>query len=454
MEKKNQNRRAGGLRLALALLITASAAANSMVAPVSAETTGKLNMPKALPKKRIGARTTYTPDLLLVMPSRNAEDDDIKKALEDANGTVIGTMGEGRLKCLIVRTEKGKLEQTEKKLKKDSKHFATIGRNYKLGAHFIPNDSSFPSQWHLPAINCPKAWDDSRGGLTKIAIFDTGCQANIADLSGKTQKGYDATTVGARLTVLAGPGPLGDIAGAIGGALSKGAQEDVHGHGTWVATTAAATANNSTNTAGVAPGATVYPVQIAGSDGQTDDIAIMAGLLNMLATGNRIVNISYGAAPPFGLTNALIHAPLHAYMQEFHDLKGGLIFLSSGNDGSFDPNPPQHYYNVVTAIDNTMTLADFSNYGMSTTFTAPGAGILCSDRDGTVKSVNGTSFSSPVVAGIAALIWNANPALPNVWVEHILKASAIKAGSSPWTHYYGYGMPDARKAVKMARGGL
>ncbi|HMO21023.1 MAG TPA: S8 family serine peptidase, partial [Candidatus Melainabacteria bacterium] len=147
-----------------------------------------------------------------------------------------------------------------------------------------------------------KAWDTVQGNGTKVAVFDTGCQANIPDLNGKTDKGYDATTFGARMTVLAGPGLLGDIAGAVGGAASSGAQTDVHGHGTWVATAAAATANNSSNTAGVAPKSRVYPVQIAGSGGTTDDIAIMAGLLNMFTTGNRIVNISYGAPPPVGFT--------------------------------------------------------------------------------------------------------------------------------------------------------
>ncbi len=396
----------------------------------------------------------YDADLLLVMPKEGAEQEAIDKAFEDVHGTVIGYMGEGALKCYVVKTEKGKMYDTEKKLGKDQKNFRCVGRNYKLKAQFVPNDTSFPAEWHLAAINCPKAWDHSMGNIQKVAVFDTGCQADITDLSGKTQKGYDATTVGAKLTVLGGPGLLGDLLGGLGGALSGGAQTDPHGHGTWVATTACARANNTANTAGVSPNSTVYPVRIAGSDGQTDDIAIMAGLLNMMSSGNRIVNISYGAPPPWGLTNALIHAPLHIYMQTYHDLKGGLIFMSSGNDAQFDPNPKMHYVNVVTAIDPSLSLTDFSNYGLSSTFTAPGKGIVCSDTDGTVTTVDGTSFSSPIAAAVAALVWNANPALPNVAVESILKASCFKAGAAPWTPYYGYGMPDANRAVRMARGGL
>lgn len=435
--------------IALSFLIGLSA---SFAVSAQAADEVKLQIPANLKKKTAPAvPANYQPDILLVMPNANADSEEVTDILKEAHGKIVGTMGEGRLKCLIYQTEKGQLEETEKKFSKD-KHFRCTSRNYQFKSQLIPNDPQFGSQWHLGVINAPRAWDITTGGGQKIAVFDSGCQASVADLAGKTLKGYDATTFGARLTVLGGPGPLGDLLGGIGGELSGGAQTDVQGHGTLVATTAAATANNSINTAGVAPGARVYPVQIAGSNGMTDDIAIMAGLLNMMASGNRIVNISYGAPPPIGFTNPFLHAPLHIYMQEFHDLKGGLIFISAGNDGMFDPNPPMPYMCTVSAIDNSLSLADFSNWGTSVKFTAPGKGIVCTARNGAVRNVNGTSFSAPIVASIAALVWNANPGLPNVWVEHILKSSCTRAGGALWTPYYGYGMPNADRAVRMARG--
>ena len=449
--KKNLSvsaKRIFGITMSLAMSLSAIAA------PVLADNEAKLKLPVGKVKRTAAPVYDCSPDLLLIMPNASAENDEVEDILKEEKGTLVGTMGEGKLKCLIYRTEKNHLAETEKKLMKDKNHFKYVSRNYKFKAAIVPNDPRFTSEWHLGAINAPRAWDTTMGNSTKVAIFDTGCQATIADLAGKTQKGYDATTVGARLTVLGGPGPIGDILGGLGGALSNGAQTDVQGHGTLVATTACATANNNVNTAGVAPGATVYPVQIAGENGMTDDIAIMAGLLNMMASGNRIVNISYAAPPPVGFTNAFLHAPLHVYFQTFHDMEGGLIFLSSGNDGMFDPNPPMPYLNVVSAIDPSLKLTSFSNWGLPVTFTGPGQGIVCTARDGSVKSVNGTSFSSPIVASIAALVWNANPALPNFAVESILKASCFKAGSAPWTPYYGFGMPDASKAVKMAKFGL
>ncbi len=448
MKLSKKSRQTLGLGLSVLLGL-----ASALALPSQANES-KLKLPKNLVKRTPAPVYDCTPDLLLIMPNAQGDSDEIDEMLKEAKGTLVGSMGEGKLKCLIYRTEKGHMAETEKKFMKDKEHFKCISRNYRFKAEIVPNDPQFTSEWHLGAINAPRAWDTTMGNHTKIAIFDSGCQASIPDLSGKTSKGYDATSFGARMTVLGGPGPLGDILGGVGGALSHGAQTDVNGHGTWVATTAAATANNRVNTCGVAPSANIYPVQIAGSGGTTDDIAIMAGLLNMTATGNRIVNISYGAPPPVGFTNAALHAPMHAYMAEFHDIEGGLIFLSAGNDGAFDPNPPVPYINVVSAIDPSLSLTSFSNWGLPITFTAPGKGIVCTSRDGTITSVDGTSFSSPIVASVAALIWNANPTLPNVMVESILKASCFKAGSSAWTPYFGYGMPDASKAVRMARMGL
>jgi len=435
--------------MALSLLL----ALQFLVAPALAQEK-QLHIPEHPPTPKQRTRMTYTPDILLVMPEAKADNDDIDKALEEAHGTVVGTIGEGKLRCLIIKTEKGQLESTEKKLSKDKKEFRYMSRNYTATAQWVPNDPRFASEWHLAAINAPRAWDRTIGTGTKIAIFDTGCQASNPDLTGKTAKGYNADDWLAHILPFLGPpSPMTIGMGAAAGAVSSGAQTDVHGHGTWVATTCAATANNSTDTAGVAPGSSIYPVRIAGSNGMTDDLAIMAGLLNAMGTGNRIVNISYGAYPPFGFTNAGLHAPLHMYFQFFHDVYGGLIFISAGNDGAFDPDPNMYYLNVVSAIDNSYSLANFSNWGASITFTAPGKGIVVSDRSGNVASVDGTSFSSPIVASVAALVWNANPALPNVAVENILKASCFRPAGSAWTPYFGLGMPNADAAVRLARGG-
>jgi subtilisin family serine protease len=421
--------------------------------PTYAGTEAKLHVPTNRVKKTPALSYNYTPDLLLIMPNAAADNDDVAEILKDAKGTIVGSMGHGKMTCIIYKTEKGHMIDTERKFMKDKEHFNMISRNYQCTAQMVPNDPQFTSQWHLGAVNAPSAWNTTIGASTPIAIFDSGCQSSNGDLNGKTQKGYNATTFWAHLTTGAGSNPLGNIFGGIGGDLSGGARTDVQGHGTFVATTAAASCNNNFDTAGVAPGSTVYPIQIADSSGKASDISIMAGLLNAPDAGCRIINISYNSAPPLGMSNAALHAPLHAYLKDFHDNHNGLIFMAAGNNGAFDANPAVPYVDFVSAVDPTLGLTTFSNFGNSITFTAPGQGIVCSARDGSVQSVDGTSFASPIVASIAALVWNANPRLSNTQVENILKASCSKAGSANWTQYYGYGMPDAAKAVKLATGG-
>jgi thermitase len=430
-------------------------------APAEAAPLKQLQVPQNRPAQRRAApQVSFTPDVLLVMPDAKAEGDDIKDALKEAHGTVVGVLGEGKFRCLIIKTEKGKLAEVEGKLTKDKKHFSAVGRNYRIAANVVPNDPNFPSQWHLAAINCPRAWDRSTGGVT-MAVLDSGCQASISDLSGKTQKGYDATTAGSKamggtFMALGGyiPG-VSDAAAEAAAAASGGAQSDNHGHGTWVATTAAASFNNAAQGSGVAPSANIYPIKIAdGSPGTTiatDDLSLVAAMMVAMNRGARIVNLSYGA-PYVGFHNPALHAPLHVLFSMFYATRNGLIFMSAGNDGIFDATPPVPYINMVSAVDPTGNLASFSNYGPCVKFTAPGTGIVVSDINGTTKTVQGTSFSAPIAASVAALVCAANPALPNIAVENILKASCINVSGSALNMYYGYGMPDAERAVQLAKG--
>lgn len=417
-------------------------------ATTAAENKPQLHIPTSRPRPvRPAEPPRFENDIIMVMPNAGTDSDDIKESMEAVHGTVVGSIGQGKLKVLLIKTEKNKFAETEKKLSKD-KHFKALQRNYYARAQAAPpNDPRFVNQWHMGAINALKAWDYTQGNGVKIGIFDSGCQAGISDLSGKTNKGYDAWGAASQIAT----GLLGPLGTALSMIDNDGAQTDVHGHGTTVATTACATSNNMVNSAGVAPKAIVEPVQIAGEGGWTEDLAIIAGLNYAMMNGLKIVNISYNAPPPVSFSNAAIHPALHAYMAAFHDVYGGIIFLSSGNDAMFDPTPVMPYVNVVSACDNGYGLASFSTYGLNTTFTAPGTAIPCSRRDGSPASVQGTSFSAPICAAIAALVWSANPGLSNVQVETIMKASCNQAGGG-WNPYFGFGMPDAEKAVKMAKG--
>ncbi len=388
----------------------------------------QLHVPETLPTPRRTAPVSAEPDTLLVMASGDTNKGDVDTAIKECHGTITGTIGQGPLTVYIVKTEKGQFAEAEKKLSKD-KHFCAVQRNYMYKVEQsagTANDPYFSSEWHLGAVNAVNAWSLGQGRNAVLAVLDTGCNYSMPELSGKTYSGYDAIN-------------------------KRNGQTDVYGHGSMVATTAAAVTNNRRNTAAIAPMAYVYPVRVGDSNGGVSESAILEGIYKCGQQGIKIINISANADPPYSFANARIHPTLHQYLRWYHDQKNGLVFNSAGNNGQYDSSPKVPYLIVVSAIGKNYSLANFSTYGSPTWFTGPGVGVYCTDRSGRVAAVSGTSFSCPIVAAVAALVWGANPSLRNTSVEAILINTCYKAGSQSWTPYYGYGLPNAQAAVSRAR---
>ncbi|MEZ5919438.1 MAG: S8 family serine peptidase [Alphaproteobacteria bacterium] len=130
---------------------------------------------------------------------------------------------------------------------------------------------------------------------------------------------------------------------------------------------------------------------------------------------------------------------------------GGLAFNSSGNEGqeqSFSDMP-----NLITvlATDTNDQKTSWSNYGAFIDLAAPGYAIYTTIQPDGYQALSGTSLASPLVAGVAALMLSANPALTGDDVQHILETTAVDLGSPGWDKYYGHGRVDAAAAVQMAR---
>jgi thermitase len=445
-----EKKRIFAMAMTLALGVSSAAQLPAMSADL------KLQNPTNRPFRRsVAPRPDFQPDVLLVVTDAKADKDEIKEALEEVHATATQTVRAGNLEMMLIKTEKGKLVETETKLTKDKKHFSAVGRNYRFAANAAPNDKDFNISWHLAAMHCPKAWDHGTGGA-KVAVLDTGCESNGTDLQGKVEKGFDANTVAAQILggLLLATGTLPgvtDLAGAAAAAASGGAKHDQHGHGTWVASCIAATMNNGVTSAGIAPSSTIYPIRVAdgaaGSKPMATDFSVACAMAKVFTSGARIVNLSYGA-PYVGFHEPTIHAPLHKMFSEFYYARQGILFLSAGNDSVFDGTVNLPYINMVSAINRNGSLTDFSNYGTIVDFTAPGEEIICMGIDGGQAKVKGTSFSSPIVAGVAALILSKNPALPNFVVEQILRQSCVNS-TAGWNGYYGWGMPDAAKALQL-----
>lgn len=277
------------------------------------------------------------------------------------------------------------------------------------------NDPYAGSEWHLSKIGAPTAWDWSTGAAVTVAVLDTGVDVSHPDLADRVVPGWNffANTA--------------DIS-------------DVYNHGTKVAGSAAATLNNSAGVAGVAGVAKVMPIKISDDTGIGSWSAMAQGLTYAADRGVRVANISYQVG---GVASVISAAQ---YMKN----KNGLVFVSAGNTGAEVTTAATTALIPVASTGSADLRSSFSTYGAYVALAAPGEGIYTTTKGGGYGAVSGTSFSSPVAAGVAALVMAANPQLSSSQVESILYSTAVDLGTAGRDIYYGYGRVNADAAVRLA----
>jgi len=188
-------------------------------------------------------------------------------------------------------------------------------------------------------------------------------------------------------------------------------------HGLGVAGVIAAGINNEKNVAGIVGNATVHPVRVMDcNDGFLSDVAYALGWL----AGDRSVFTQSPDLPEFTGKPGIINMSLGgatagcpAYIQNGIDMvvaKGFVVVVSAGNESAdASTQSPANCKNVITVGASTNAadgvpadIADFSNYGDNVTIMAQGMSVASLTRDDNTAMWNGTSFSSPIVAGIIA----------------------------------------------------
>lgn len=297
--------------------------------------------------------------------------------------------------------------------------FAELDRRVKVTMN--ANDPYIGSEWHLAKIGAQSAWDISQGAGVTIAILDSGVDTTHPDLLPNLVAGYNSYDGNT------------DVA-------------DVCGHGTAVAGTAAAATSNGVGVAGIAGRAKIMPVRIAYYD-STDGgchayySTIASGLTYAADHGARVANISYG-----NLTQSAAVISSANYMKS----KGGLVFISAGNTGTDQNSTATTSMIVVSATDSSDAKASWSSYGSFVALSAPGAGIWTTSRGGSYQAWNGTSFSSPLTAGVAAAMMAAGPNLSGAQIEQLMYSTSVDLGAAGRDPLYGYGRIDAAAAVTAA----
>ncbi len=363
----------------------------------------------------------FVPDRILIKFKKEPNVNVLKKML-----TLNGAQSAGsasQLKINILKVHPQKLESTLTKLRKDSNvEFAEkdwIAEPTLIAGQ--PNDPYYTAgyEWHLSKINAVNAWSLSTGSQsTPIAIVDTGIDLTHPDLSSKIIQGYNVY------------------------ANSSDPSDDL-GHGTAVAGTAAALSNNALGVAAVSWQSPLMPIKISDSTGYATYSDMAKGITYAADRGVRVINVSFGGRTS---SSTLQNAVSYAWQ------KNALVIASAGNDSSSTVSYPAacQYAVAVSATLSDDTFASFSNYGNAISVSAPGKGIYTTTRGGGYGSWYGTSFSSPVVAGVAALILSLNPFLTNVQVVDILQKTADDLGTVGYDVYFGHGRINAYRALQQA----
>ena len=251
--------------------------------------------------------------------------------------------------------------------------------NYVYQAVGEPNDPGWDDAWGIGKIGAHEVWASGRGAGIKVAVLDTGVAASHVDLNGQVLRGWDFVNDD-------------DDAG------------DDHGHGTHVAGTIAALANNGVGVAGVAPGCRIIPIKVLDASGSGRNSQIAAGILKAAELGARVINLSLGG-PSESETLRRAIATVAA--------QGVTVVAAAGNDGVSTPFYPAATADViaVAAVDSALNKAGFSNFGDYVDIAAPGVRIASTGRAGDVVKMSGTSMAAPHVAGAVALLASAFPDL-------------------------------------------
>lgn len=335
---------------------------------------------------------------------------------------------------------------------------------------YTPNDPQYSNSglWGLKWIGADRLYrmiPQSNLESVVVAVLDTGMDMNHPDLAGAlasvvidgagTVHGYDA---------------VGDTPDYV--------PDDGHGHGTHVAGTIAAIANNAVNVAGVAAGVKILPVRVLDNTGHGTSVDLIEGINWAADHGADIINMSLGGGGFSTLEQTAIDNAV---------AKGVVVVAAAGNNSNnwnsgvadlYSPptaishvsvHYPASYKNVIGVgsvglygPSSKLLISDYSNTGAQSDddadpapldVMAPGEAVLSTYPDDTTATLSGTSMATPHVAAEAALLKAMNPDMTPAQIEARIKSTAVMVTAAEDSTYggsatyYGAGVINAYAAL-------
>jgi subtilisin family serine protease len=289
---------------------------------------------------------------------------------------------------------------------------------------YTPNDPAFSDPdkaWYLDAIHARQAWDITRGSEDiTVAVVDNGFNLEHPELRSKVVQPYNVWK------------------------HSDEVFPQQIDHGTHVAGTALAVADNGKGICGIAPDCKFMPVQVADMRGIMTTTSVLDGILYALYQGADVVNVSLRSR-----FTSLSQFPesaqqdlIHNYFKEEERLwreimriaanHNSTIVVAAGNDNvlaGIDALQRPELFITVSAVDKnsqSFDKAEFSNYGSFSTISSPGVGIYSSVGTNDYQTMDGTSMAAPIVAGAVALMKSINDTITTKQIICILQNTGVE----------------------------
>jgi thermitase len=387
------------------------------------------------------AERPYDPDTVIVKYETGASGSEIA-GLADRHGLGDTIDRVRRIGANVIRVS-GDPAAVAARLSRSAK-VAYAEPNYILSTGATPNDPRYGELYGLhntgqtggtpdADIDAPEGWDAAglaafpgTGGV-KVGIVDSGIQTNHPDLTSKV-----ANCAQSRGVLI------------FGGSIREGSCADDNGHGTHVAGTISANANNAIGVTGVAFDSPLAVCKALGGPlgtGATSDVANCITWAH--DKGSKVISMSLGGGDSTTLKSAI------DYAWKGGAANGSVLVAAAGNDGDGTLNYPAAYGNVVSvaATDDNDTRASFSNANADVEIAAPGVDTLSTYNNGGYTTLSGTSMATPHVSGVAAVIRKLNPGYTAAQVVAKLRTSVDDLGAPGRDPVFGFGRVNLLKAA-------
>jgi subtilisin family serine protease len=288
-----------------------------------------------------------------------------------------------------------------------------------------PNDPDLSQQWHHDAdrMDSCDGWNISVGDPSiGVGVCDTGVLTTHEDLQLNRLEGYNAVD---QLWESQG-GNIGPIAS----------------HGTMTTGCACANGNNGLGISGVGWNLSHRMLRVTNSTSGSASLDVLQlAARTSVENGDRVASVSYsGVDTASNLTTA-------TYIKSI----GGLLVWAAGNDARNLTLNDRDADDIIVAggTDSTDALAYFSAFGPFVDVVAPAVDVYTCDpaSNTSYSAVSGTSFATPLTAGLCALIWSADPSLTPDEVEAVLKGGCDDLGTPGVDDTFAYGRINVFKSL-------